>query len=230
MALLKWSPLISEARGKLNGIVLARNQYGAYAREKVTPENPETTRQEEVRAFLTSASQSWRDLDDTQRAQWQKAAGEHSRRNVFGDLAPLNGFNHYVKINATLLNAGVSPLEVPGPEEPTEQIQHLEVGQFQMEDQLLLTVSPSEVPSTYAAQIEATPGLSPGRSSPGTRYRVLTYLTEGQNLEQNLNNPWKELYGNLEVNKRIFFRVSFIHTTNGHTSVKISCNGLVLPA
>jgi hypothetical protein len=40
-----YGQIISEARGKLGGLVASKNTYGNYMRNKVTPANPQTTEQ-----------------------------------------------------------------------------------------------------------------------------------------------------------------------------------------
>ena len=56
---LKFGAIVTDGRGKIGGHVASKNRSGAYLRTKVTPSNPNTVAQVQVRSILASLSQSW---------------------------------------------------------------------------------------------------------------------------------------------------------------------------
>ena len=59
---IKWGALVTDGRGKLGGHVASANKGGSYLRTKVTPVNPRTVAQTEVRSLFGQISQAWGDL------------------------------------------------------------------------------------------------------------------------------------------------------------------------
>lgn len=105
---------VQDARGKLNGNVYSKNRYGAYIRTKVTPVNRNTSYQAAARARLTSFSQNWSGLlTQVQRLSFSAFAMLHPFSNIFGEKRFLDGKAMYIKINAALVNAGLTSVLVP---------------------------------------------------------------------------------------------------------------------
>jgi len=48
MAIIKFSAIVSDARGKIGGNVFSRNKGGSYIRSYVKPINPSTPKQTQV--------------------------------------------------------------------------------------------------------------------------------------------------------------------------------------
>lgn len=106
MALIKGG-LISEASGKLGGIVFAHNSGGQYVRQFRVPTNPNTAAQQRARQDFGQASIRWRDtLTAAQRAAWNAIAPTITAKNALGDTIQLNGQQAYVRAStiAALLN------------------------------------------------------------------------------------------------------------------------------
>ena len=110
---LKFGAIVVAGSGKIGGHVASKNKAGAYLRTKVTPSNPRTTYQTNVRERLTGLSQGWRSLTDAQRNSWNNAVANFKRSNVFGDIKIPSGFNLYQRINNNILTIGGTILTVP---------------------------------------------------------------------------------------------------------------------
>ena len=71
IARILFGNIVSEARGKLGGVVFSRNTSGAYARQKVSPVQPRTPAQLNQRSRLTAVSKVWETLTQNQREAWK---------------------------------------------------------------------------------------------------------------------------------------------------------------
>src|SRR6056297_1294291 len=99
---MKFGALVTDGRGKIGGQVASKNRYGSYLRTKVTPSNPQTASQLNVRSVLAALSSGWRDLTQAQRDGWNAAVLDFQKTNVFGDTITPTGKNLYTRLNAAL--------------------------------------------------------------------------------------------------------------------------------
>lgn len=114
MAKINFGTVVSDARGKIGGVVMSKNKSGAYVRTKVTPVNPRSPAQQAARANFADLAQAWSGtLTASERAAWTSFAQTFPRTNIFGNSLILNGLNMYVSLNAVLLQIGVASVASP---------------------------------------------------------------------------------------------------------------------
>lgn len=121
MALIKFGGGITEMRGSIAGNVYSRNRYGAYARARTVPINPNTALQQAVRATLAVLTVRWsQTLTAVQRTAWNLYAANVTMTNKLGEAINLSGFNHYIRSNLEFRNrlagntdAGPTVFEIP---------------------------------------------------------------------------------------------------------------------
>src|SRR5437867_2761155 len=111
MAKLLFTAVVADMRNKLNGTVFSKNRYGAYARTKVTPVNPQSTAQQNQRNTLSTNSAAWRGLTEAQRQSWIDGAINFPTTDIFGNSKILSGQALYVKFNNNLASIGVAPID-----------------------------------------------------------------------------------------------------------------------
>lgn len=100
MPLIKFGGGITEMRGSMAGNVYSRNRYGAYMRARTVPVNPNTARQQAVRASLAFLTNRWsQDLTAAARTAWNLYGASVSVLNKLGESMFLSGFNHYIRSN-----------------------------------------------------------------------------------------------------------------------------------
>lgn len=101
--LLKFGNGITEMRGSLAGNVYSRNRYGAYARARTKPTNPNTARQQGIRNAIAALTVIWSTtLTAAQRAAWNLYGNSVAMKNKLGETIYLTGFNHFIRSNANL--------------------------------------------------------------------------------------------------------------------------------
>jgi len=126
MALVQYGGGVLDMRGSIGGQVHSKNRFGSYIRARTTPVNPQSTRQNVVRAIVAALSQAWSNiLTAAQRAEWEVYADAITRVNKLGAQIKLTGFNHYIRSNTPILQAvGTRVDDGPGtltlaPQDPT---------------------------------------------------------------------------------------------------------------
>jgi hypothetical protein len=103
MAKVKFGIGVADMRGSTGASTFSRNTYGAYTRQKVTPVNPSTQKQAQVRGTFGGISAAWRGLTEAQRDQFNEYAPQYTRTNVFGDNVPLTGQGLFQKANLNII-------------------------------------------------------------------------------------------------------------------------------
>jgi hypothetical protein len=96
---------IGEMRGKMGGLVFARNRRGAYVRSYATPTNPNTEAQSLSRNSFTSAVGGWHTLNDVQKNLWMDYATNYFSSKRLGNISGgHSGINAFISLRNTLLN------------------------------------------------------------------------------------------------------------------------------
>jgi len=109
MALLKFGGGITEMRGSIAGNVYSRNRYGAYARARTKPVNPNTSMQQTIRNTMSTLRSLWfNTLTAAQRVAWATYAANVNMTNKLGESILLSGYNHFCRSNAARLYNGVA--------------------------------------------------------------------------------------------------------------------------
>jgi len=112
MALIKFGGGIADMRGSIAGTTFARNRFGAYARNRTKPVNPNSSRQVTARNNLSSVVQAWYDvLTAVQRANWATYAAAVPWINALGESQYLTGFNMFVRSNLAVVGAGLTRID-----------------------------------------------------------------------------------------------------------------------
>lgn len=107
MALIKFGGGIIEMRGSIGGTVFSRNSSGNYARAKTTPINPNTARQQNIRATMALLTSRWSQvLTASQRAAWNLYASSVAVLNRLGETTHISGYNHFIRSNIIIRSRG----------------------------------------------------------------------------------------------------------------------------
>jgi len=170
MARIKEGPTISGIRGSVAGATFSSGRYGAYLRQKVSPTQPGTGRQNAQRLILTKWSQAWRNLEPEVMAAWQAWAANHPIVDVFGNAQVLAGNAAFVKVQAFVETIGKAELALP----PTDPVT-VQPGMESMEYDgatgvMTITLTEAATGSDVYA-VFSTQGLSPGRAFVSSAFR-----------------------------------------------------------
>lgn len=213
MATINFSPIISEARGKVGDYVFSRNTYGAYVRGYVVPTDPNTSRQQLFRGLFATVAATWKTLTQAQRTSWNERAIDWNRRNIFGNEVKYSGYTLYCKLNVrmnlfsqTLL---VTPPEFIAPTLVIPQSLTVDVGTSDM----TLTWAPAAT-SSNRIQIQTASPVSAGVNYVSSEYRNTSQLASGTST--NLWSSYNMRHGGTpSVGDKVFARLWSFNTATG---------------
>jgi hypothetical protein len=99
--------------GKFGQSVTWKGRYGLIRRILVTPANPRSDRQIQVRELLTEQTRRFDTLTDAQQDAWNVAADGFKSRPSLGQSGPLTGLQLFVRVNCKLGLLGQQTVDVP---------------------------------------------------------------------------------------------------------------------
>lgn len=227
MAKIKFGAFLVDMRGKVNGTVFSKNRGGAYARTKVTPNNPQTSAQNLVRSRLTGLSQAWRGLSQAARDAWNAAVGSFPRNNVFGDSKILSGHQLYVGLNSQLEAAGASTIGTPPVPVGAPAITALSGAAAAGAGTFTAAFAPDPVPANSALIIEATEQVSPGKANLNSLYRQIQVEAAATASPADLATAYIAKFGTLVEGQKIGLRAKIVNTDTGEVSGVVTAEVIV---
>ena len=95
------SALTTSASGSIDGMTASRNRGGRYLRARAIPTDPNTVRQQTMRAIMGQLVDRWTNtLTQVQRDAWNLYGANVPVLDAFGDPINLSGQQWYVKANS----------------------------------------------------------------------------------------------------------------------------------
>jgi hypothetical protein len=221
MAKVKFGQIISEARGKIAGMVFSKNRSGCYVRQKVTPINPGTGFQSAVRLSMRSASKAWQTFSDSVRNEFIYHASSVNSKDSLGNSVRISGFNFFVGLCRDALSIGqVAPVAFPGRIEPT-QILSCSGACSYGPDKIELSFTPA-IPAADSWIIYATAPLSLGINFVKSEYRIIGVLVNGNISPFDVTALYTAKFGAIpQVGKQCFFKLAPVNIA---TFARISKN------
>lgn len=110
MAIILFGPMVTGARGKINGLIFSANGAGPFVRGWSRSSNPRSPAQAEVRNRLASFSTAWADLTAAERDDWDDYAAQPAQEltNSLSETYVISGQAWFIRINSHLDEAGAS--------------------------------------------------------------------------------------------------------------------------
>jgi hypothetical protein len=99
--------------GKLGLTVTWPARNGLVRRILVTPKNPRTDKQLQVRSLMSEYARQFDALTDPQQDAWNTAAAGYQSNPSLGQSGPLTGLQLFVKVNCKLGLLGLDPVTAP---------------------------------------------------------------------------------------------------------------------
>lgn len=203
----KFGSIIVAGSGKIGGHVASKNRGGAYLRTKVTPINPRSTFQANVRNRFIGLSQAWRGLTQDQRDAWNAATADYARTDIFGDLRNPSGINLYQRLNNVLENIGESAINLPPAPSAVQALTAVSLSGTIAVPTLSLIIN-EIMDADTALIISATPPLSAGKTSVKAAFRQIDVAFGAVSEVLDIMDAYVAKFGSLgEVGQKIFVRV-----------------------
>ena len=228
MAKILMTAIVADIRNKLNGSVFSKNRYGAYVRTKVTPVNPQTTAQQNVRSRLATNAQAWRGLTEAQRQSWIDAAALFPFTDIFGNSKILSGSTLYVKLNNNLAGIGEAALALAPAPVAIPQLEIFGITATAGVQSLSMPFLPTPVPADYVIVIQSTGNVTPGKSFVKNLFRTILPISAAATSPQNLLAAFTAKHGPVVVGQKIFIRAYFVSVLSGQAGIPVQ--GMVIVA
>lgn len=174
MAVVQYSALVTQLRGKLGGSQFNRGHSVQTLQRKSTPTVRQTPAQIAQRQRVGVAQRAWKAETDQRRNEASQAAVSNPVYNRLGQQVTLTGYNHYVKMMSwrTLTNSGTNPMNPANPivTTPAEYFM-AEVSNF------TLSFFDYQPPGRYSFTVSFDRTMNGTISVPAGQYRTYYYVT-----------------------------------------------------
>lgn len=221
MASVKFSALVSEMRGKLNGSVFSKNRSGNYLRNKVTPVNPQSTDQQAVRSLLSAVSQSWRQLTQAQRDAWINASANFPYTDIYGDSKILSGQAFYNKLNLNLLKIGAATIQTPPSSSDLPSLSGISLTVTKSTGTSAVVVTAdwvaSDEPANAQILVSATPPVGAGIGFVKNKFRDIAILAIGAGPAV-ISTAYAAKFGTVSVGQKVFILLQVVDDETGLVS------------
>jgi hypothetical protein len=203
--------------------VFTKGRFGAVVRRKVSPVQPRTSYQTNVRALFTLLTKRWGStLSATQRAGWISLAQAFPVKDVFGNNVILTGLQMYISLNRNLQTISVAIID-----DPPVTISVGSPGTFTLASAagppITLTGTAGTDPAAGEVPvIEAAAPISPGRQFVGNRYRYIFQAAAATAGPYDIAADYAAKFGALVAGQNISARLYYINNTTGAASQKAS--------
>lgn len=228
MAKIKFSAIVSDARGKIGGNVFSRNKAGAYIRTFVKPINPATSKQQTIRNRVQNLVVQWRGLTAALRLAWNNAAQSFPQTNKLGETYFLSGQQLFTKFNSNLLAlaqsiATAAPLNSSGDGTAISSLDGASGA-------LTITTDQATLPTGTLIGVRATDGISAGRSNAfRSQFRQLGTVHTITTNEIDVASEFESVFGALtgKVGQKVFIELISYDSTTGQV-ISVSKSSVVI--
>ena len=200
---IKLSALLSDARGKLNGSYISRDNSGLVLRNKMGRTGQASVSQVMNRIAFQYISKRWNAISEECRNQWRAYALTQPYKNNFGDTRYLSGIAMFIQRNMTRYKSGQELIDCPIIEvvvfPPLDWIVSPPSG-----GQFLVAV---QLPPTFNQKITvyATQQYNEGVSSYNKQYAQITTFTKEDLIDGQINlaTQYEQVFGAITEGRTI---------------------------
>lgn len=218
MAKIKFGLVVTDARNKLGGHVFSKNRAGAYLRTLVTPVNPRSSTQTNVRALFGQISKAWSELTEAQRNAWRSAVDSWKRTDVFGDLKRPDGKALHQRLNQQAQVVGYPKIVTP--DEPSEVASAIAASATFALVNDALVITPMSTSADSTIQLFATPQMSQGTQFVKDKLRVI-YFAKGSTYDNGeAFDAYENRFGTPKVGDNIHVGIRYIDANGNATPLQ----------
>jgi hypothetical protein len=217
---IKYSALVSDVRGKLNGSKGSKSRSSHTLLNKVKPVNRNTAGQIGARADIRYYSHLWGQQTDPIRAAWDALALQVSKKNSFGDSYKTTGFNLFMAVNckAKFFSQAGDVTTPPSLVAPTlgGNIAH-PLPNFTTSVSFVLDIP--AVATDDILVVYATPMVSAGRSFVKGQFRPILFQTaHASQAALDILSAYAAVFGNPVKGKKVYLYAQYYSTVGKGTN------------
>lgn len=166
-------------------------------------------------------------LSQANRDAWAAAADNFKRINRMADSIKLTGNALYVSLNKNLADIGVAAITTPPQPTSVGYAAALSVVADNSSNSLVATFTAVD-DTNIAWKIFATPALSPGIASPGTRYRQIGYSGTAEASPWTVSTEYNSVFGAIgAVGSKIFVKMIPVDISTGQMGSPIEAVAVI---
>jgi hypothetical protein len=227
MAKVVYGPIVSDARKKIGGVVATKGHSGNFMRKKVSPIQPRTSAQRNVRASFTAISKLWSGGLTGNIAAWNSLAKSTPKKDRFGASVTLTGLQLFQSLSRNLATIGVSPI-ITAPASLIATSPGALTYVASAGGPTLTVTETNVIQSTEYSVIYAGPQQSAGRMFMGKSYRYITRtIGAGAAMVTDIEALYVAKFGPLVLGKQIPIHVKHICTATGAAGIPVSVLAVV---
>lgn len=200
--------------GSSGGTTFSRNRYGLYSRNRTTPINPQTVKQQQQRQLFSTYTLLWKTLTSGKQLGWETFALTHPVTNRLGQQVILAPNAMYVRTQLVRVSAGLTPDDDP-PSTLTFNSNTLSlVATIDTTGPTrVLTLSGTNQPTGYKAIVKASAPVSQGRITPNRMTFVRAMASEAWETPIDFNSQFTGQWGSFQIGQRIIVDVQLVTDT-----------------
>lgn len=210
---------VSQLSGSAGSTTASHNRFGLYLRNRVTPVNPQTERQLDVRSWFAAAAAAWRQLSQVDQSAWREEGALIERVDSLNRTYTFTGSMYYtstaVNMKQYLETAGLPtvPADIVLPAAIETLIATAEGGATQT---FTVTYTATPLAALTNIQISASVQQSPGINYFGrTRLRVIFTSAAAAASPANIAAAYIARFGALVAGQKILVRARVFSSTGG---------------
>jgi hypothetical protein len=215
-------PLVSEIRNALGNQVFSRNQYGAFTRARVDPDQTLTDARQFTQDAMQAANDAWQNaLTDDDRNAWYAladAARVHARSPIFTQV---NGPSLFMKLYLYAYWWSGNFLLEPPHDLDTPPLSSISLTANFDTPSLELDFAPTPVPPGQILMVYATPPLNPGVTRPLRWFKPIVGFPAATTSPQNIASQYLDAFPAPDPGQKIFVRCSLAYTYNNMPSAPL---------
>lgn len=220
MAKVKYGPVVADARNSIDGVVYSRNQYGAYTRIKVSPTQPRTPYQLELRGNLSEISKAWSyTLTDEQRAAWETWAQNNPVTDIFGNSQVLSGIAAFNRVNGVLLAIGESLITTPPATFQATPLLTCSISMSAATQAVTITFTPSPLEAEERLYMWGTGKMNMGRTYFKPFLRMFGTSAAAQVSPYNAGTKYTARFGSFAQGEKHAFLIAVVNEVTGAVSI-----------
>jgi len=220
MAKVKYGGGVADMRNAFAGQVHSRNTYGNYIRQKVSPVQPRTPRQTEVRHNLAQLSRRYStQLTDAQRNAWIAFAAANPVVDVFGNSIALTGINFYQRVNNLRLLMGLPVLDDPPRDFAVQELTSASLTVVGGTTPAMnVAFAPSPPPAGHRVEVWLTEPVAPGVMFFGSKLRLIAISPANQASPFDVTQAYLARFGTVPIGRKIGGWIRLVNEANGAQS------------
>ena len=228
MAKIMLGPIAGAVSGSLGNTTFSHNRGGAYMRVRAIPTKVVNAYTVGIRDIMASASRAWGALTAAQQAAWNTWAQSNPITDALGQKQVLFGNAAYIKLNARLMHAGDTPIDVPpitsAPAPLTTFSAAVGVGAASA----ILTFTPTPLAANEKLWVQLAVFDNPGQNYFQNLLKLVHVSAAAVVTGADIIVPWLLRFGTLIEGQRFVLKASIFEDDTGLISGPVLYRGTVV--